>query len=110
MHSVFFFSSRRRHTRLQGDWSSDVCSSDLGAAADFVREHAEDPALSAARMSAQRARHGALVCGPAGGSRRRSAGTASGSSEPAGNQTQDEPLAQKTTRTLSFPPANKEVS
>src|SRR5205807_3800935 len=23
------FSSRRRHTRLQGDWSSDVCSSDL---------------------------------------------------------------------------------
>src|SRR5205807_6059121 len=26
---VFFFSSRRRHTRLQGDCSSDVCSSDL---------------------------------------------------------------------------------
>src|SRR5256885_5533777 len=25
----FFFSSRRRHTILQGDWSSDVCSSDL---------------------------------------------------------------------------------
>src|ERR1039457_6114592 len=25
------FSSRRRHTRLQGDWSSDVCSSDLYA-------------------------------------------------------------------------------
>src|SRR5256885_2684892 len=30
---LFFFSSRRRHTRLQGDWSSDVCSSDL----KFVR-------------------------------------------------------------------------
>src|ERR1039457_1555211 len=29
MFSFFFFSSRRRHTRLQGDWSSDVCSSDL---------------------------------------------------------------------------------
>src|ERR1039457_4770321 len=28
--TFFFFSSRRRHTRLQGDWSSDVCSSDLG--------------------------------------------------------------------------------
>src|SRR3989454_1646663 len=28
----FFFSSRRRHTRLQGDWSSDVCSSDLNSA------------------------------------------------------------------------------
>src|SRR5437762_6757878 len=28
--SIFFFSSRRRHTRYIGDWSSDVCSSDLG--------------------------------------------------------------------------------
>src|SRR5438876_8044096 len=27
--SSFFFSSRRRHTRWTGDWSSDVCSSDL---------------------------------------------------------------------------------
>src|SRR5256885_9911126 len=26
----FFFSSRRRHTRCSPDWSSDVCSSDLG--------------------------------------------------------------------------------
>src|SRR5207248_6642098 len=26
---MFFFSSRRRHTRSYGDWSSDVCSSDL---------------------------------------------------------------------------------
>src|SRR5437879_13779982 len=35
-HSVFFFffffSSRRRHTRYIGDWSSDVCSSDLSGA------------------------------------------------------------------------------
>src|SRR2546430_12554340 len=30
----FFFSSRRRHTRFDCDWSSDVCSSDLR-----VREH-----------------------------------------------------------------------
>src|SRR2546427_8129266 len=28
----FFFSSRRRHTRFDCDWSSDVCSSDHGAA------------------------------------------------------------------------------
>src|SRR5882757_10284088 len=28
---VFFFSSRRRHTRYWRDWSSDVCSSDLTA-------------------------------------------------------------------------------
>src|SRR6266536_4505804 len=27
--SLFFFSSRRRHTRSTRDWSSDVCSSDL---------------------------------------------------------------------------------
>src|SRR5207248_7655039 len=27
----FFFSSRRRHTRSYGDWSSDVCSSDLSS-------------------------------------------------------------------------------
>src|SRR6266481_10112396 len=29
---VFFFSSSRRHTRWNCDWSSDVCSSDLGTA------------------------------------------------------------------------------
>src|SRR5262245_36394068 len=28
---LFFFSSRRRHTRCLSDWSSDVCSSDLRA-------------------------------------------------------------------------------
>src|SRR5206468_9744604 len=30
---IFFFSSRRRHTRSDRDWSSDVCSSDLRTAA-----------------------------------------------------------------------------
>src|SRR6266513_3898967 len=30
--SIFFFASRRRHTRSKRDWSSDVCSSDLFAA------------------------------------------------------------------------------
>src|SRR5690606_40800972 len=29
---LFFFSSRRRHTRFSRDWSSDVCSSDLDTA------------------------------------------------------------------------------
>src|SRR5256885_13081031 len=28
---IVFFSSRRRHTTFQGDWSSDVCSSDLAS-------------------------------------------------------------------------------
>src|SRR5699024_12235129 len=31
--AVFFFSSRRRHTRSKRDWSSDVCSSDLSGGA-----------------------------------------------------------------------------
>src|SRR5256885_8099857 len=34
----FFFSSRRRHTRLQGDWSSDVCSSDLSRSSRELSE------------------------------------------------------------------------
>src|SRR5437762_2824299 len=36
---LFFFSSRRRHTRYIGDWSSDVCSSDL----DPQEKEDEDP-------------------------------------------------------------------
>src|SRR5699024_11368922 len=32
---LFFFSSRRRHTRSKRDWSSDVCSSDLQIAGPF---------------------------------------------------------------------------
>src|SRR5215510_14106746 len=34
---VFFFSSRRRHTRWPRDWSSDVCSSDLVLAVPLLR-------------------------------------------------------------------------
>src|SRR5690242_20885444 len=37
MQPHFFFSSRRRHTRLTCDWSSDVCSSDLLVAAAEAR-------------------------------------------------------------------------
>src|SRR5262245_63094327 len=36
----FFFSSRRRHTRCLSDWSSDVCSSDLGGwTGGFMADH-----------------------------------------------------------------------
>src|SRR5207249_8850878 len=42
----FFFSSRRRHTRSKRDWSSDVCSSDLGA---LCRAGARAPAGSPGR-------------------------------------------------------------
>src|SRR5256885_10594270 len=43
----FFFSSRRRHTRLQGDWSSDVCSSDLSY---FVRHWSAIPQIFASHF------------------------------------------------------------
>src|SRR5688572_31732681 len=33
---IFFFSSRRRHTRFDCDWSSDVCSSDLTSAEEAL--------------------------------------------------------------------------
>src|SRR6266705_4978382 len=43
----FFFSSRRRHTRSYGDWSSDVCSSDLpmslGEQLSWVQARTERP-------------------------------------------------------------------
>src|SRR3972149_10498939 len=37
----FFFSSRRRHTRFDCDWSSDVCSSDLAVLPDEALAQAE---------------------------------------------------------------------
>src|SRR5690348_17416928 len=39
----FFFSSRRRHTRWTGDWSSDVCSSDLLALLGSIGSGARPP-------------------------------------------------------------------
>src|SRR5438477_5039265 len=49
----FFFSSRRRHTRLTCDWSSDVCSSDL-----LDIDHARYARL--ARMIDEDSRHAAI--------------------------------------------------
>src|SRR5690606_40593804 len=43
---IFFFSSRRRHTRFSRDWSSDVCSSDLQQASRW-RERLERGPLAA---------------------------------------------------------------
>ena len=42
----FFFSSRRRHTRLVSDWSSDVCSSDLIAEALELRQAMKEGRLN----------------------------------------------------------------
>src|SRR5689334_18678989 len=48
--TIFFFSSRRRHTRWNCDWSSDVCSSDLGHARlrglRLVHTHLKDEPLT----------------------------------------------------------------
>src|SRR2546426_5206384 len=48
--SFFFFSSRRRHTRLQGDWSSDVCSSDLGLLNLLLQSGCHIPAAPETQM------------------------------------------------------------
>src|SRR2546427_9569114 len=40
MNFRFFFSSRRRHTRFDCDWSSDVCSSDLNSATQVQQNFA----------------------------------------------------------------------
>src|SRR5207249_8478731 len=55
--SFFFFSSRRRHTRSKRDWSSDVCSSDLGGLQHLdVRRHFEAaPTTSRRRAPCERA-------------------------------------------------------
>src|SRR5690348_17951247 len=62
--SFFFFSSRRRHTRWTGDWSSDVCSSDLGQYAIYNWEEEDDPAELLDRRSphyAVKDEHGELI-------------------------------------------------
>src|ERR1039457_4587065 len=49
-----FFSSRRRHTRLQGDWSSDVCSSDLSSCEADLQVCPRSPQVQARRMLGMR--------------------------------------------------------
>src|SRR3989442_2760428 len=46
-YSVFFFSSRRRHTRCGRDWSSDVCSSDLSKSMPWAAAMASTPTMTA---------------------------------------------------------------
>src|SRR5689334_18559885 len=48
MQDLFFFSSRRRHTIWNCDWSSDVCSSDLSIARTLITETPEGSATGAA--------------------------------------------------------------
>src|SRR5437762_1771901 len=51
----FFFSSRRRHTRYIGDWSSDVCSSDLREATGKKEERMATPESKLTGKSAENA-------------------------------------------------------
>src|SRR5438445_13499702 len=57
---LFFFSSRRRHTRYWRDWSSDVCSSDLcglrlvAVMVTWSVGHARDHASTARRSEERR--------------------------------------------------------
>src|SRR5437763_8350205 len=44
---LFFFSSRSRHTRYIGDWSSDVCSSDLSSGTVSARIYALEEQIRA---------------------------------------------------------------
>src|SRR5947207_12012951 len=50
----FFFSSRRRHTRSLCDWSSDVCSSDLGTASRPTAAAAPQSEVTRRRRFGQR--------------------------------------------------------
>src|SRR2546430_8120897 len=47
---IFFFSSRRRHTRFDCDWSSDVCSSDLRLSAEQLRAIEDDAVRAVVQM------------------------------------------------------------
>src|SRR5690606_40575566 len=47
---LFFFSSRRRHTRFSRDWSSDVCSSDLGMLGKVAHTWRQRPELRTAEL------------------------------------------------------------
>src|SRR2546430_7519918 len=53
--SYFFFSSRRRHTRFDCDWSSDVCSSDLQESKWDARAESGDGARGVMMLTADTA-------------------------------------------------------
>src|SRR2546429_4586162 len=60
---VFFFSSRRRHTRCSRDWSSDVCSSDLNRVYAECDERGCAPVIPLRRTpEVKRGNHGAPTC------------------------------------------------
>src|SRR2546430_8678347 len=57
----FFFSSRRRHTRFDCDWSSDVCSSDLDVLDPFFSGDREYQLEAARATRAAAEKHGVTI-------------------------------------------------
>src|SRR5438477_11650905 len=73
MNLIFFFSSRRRHTRLTCDWSSDVCSSDLRTNRRRLWHHGSRSYEDAERNEiAQSRSRGGVECSDGGDCKRRS--------------------------------------
>src|SRR6266542_3126352 len=93
---VFFFSSRRRHTRCYRDWSSDVCSSDLESGGQGViltaGEHPAEPVHvpPARAASARPASTGAVLSA----SRTHAAAFFAGATAPHGRRTWRSALAR----------------
>src|SRR5690606_41695056 len=72
---LFFFSSRRRHTRFSRDWSSDVCSSDLDPATATCSPAVEPPGRAQrVRETVARVRAGEATALPHGRSEERRVG------------------------------------
>src|SRR5256886_11415808 len=68
--AFFFFSSRRRHTRFDCDWSSDVCSSDLHADAADCTGRVGVKRVQDARRDIERSAPGEADQGDGGAARR----------------------------------------
>src|SRR5205807_7709239 len=100
----FFFASRRRHTRLQGDWSSDVCSSDLPALADLSRLRRARRLRARARLYLAGFDLGKMVPGQAGHGHWRSEEHTSELQSPCTLVCR--PLPEKKKRTCSFQTPN----
>src|SRR2546421_4254453 len=63
---IFFFSSRRRHTRSDRDWSSDVCSSDLSRGVAGVHAHVGAERRVGGLLVRPADGHGGIIVGACG--------------------------------------------
>src|SRR3989440_4328912 len=84
---AFFFSSRRRHTRSDRDWSSDVCSSDLGRRSGASRVARGAAGADRGGRGSRAAAHGPLSDAP--GRRGRRGGGRGGGLGPVAHSTSE---------------------